>query len=115
MRIVTLLLIITLSVSSDAEDICRDWKKTIESDMQIPEAAFTKEAALEAHAELGKFIESSKFDWHQPLTSQQFIYGYLLKQRALKSIKQAKGVDPKSLHAVMQFCTFIVNDAYYND
>ena len=84
MKIVTLILLMSSSLVG-AADLCADWEKRIEPDMRIAEADFTKEAALEAHRAVGELIEGKSFEWYEPLNLQKFIYGYLLKQKALKA------------------------------
>ena len=108
-------LLLTLSSFVGAKEICVDWEKKIEPDMQIAEADFTKETALRAHKAIGELLESGKFEWFQPLNLQKFIYGYLLKKQALNAIEARGNQDIKSLHAVTEFCQFIVEDAFYYD
>ncbi|TQV88297.1 hypothetical protein [Aliikangiella coralliicola] len=109
------LILLFLPLAVDATEICGDWEKKIEPDMQINEADFTKENALNSHKTIGELIESGKFEWFQPLNHQKFIYGYLLKKRALNAIEARGEQEIKSLYAVEKFCRFIVEDAFYYD
>jgi len=114
MKIFAFLLLILPSLVG-ATEICNDWEKKIEPDMQIAESDFTKETALRAQKAIGELIESGKFEWFQPLNLQKFIYGYLLRKQALNAIEARGNQDIKSLHAVKEFCKFIVEDAFYYD
>ncbi|QSX29702.1 hypothetical protein JYB88_16150 [Shewanella cyperi] len=91
-----------------SSSLCEGVELRIEPDMQIPESSFVKEEADKAKAELLKLDHET----NDLLTKfaienrNRIIQGYELKERALSL---------KTEEAVNEYCTFLVNEAFYHD
>lgn len=108
-----LIYVVTLVFSSlnclaDSSSLCEGIELKIERDMQMPESVFVKEEADLAKEEL---LELDK-ETDDVLTlfaienRKRIIKGYELKERALNL---------KTKEAVNEYCTFLVNEAFYHD
>ena len=98
--------------TSPAEELCAQWERKIEPDMQIQESDFTLERfdrALETLLKVGHEARHSE-TWLIEGNSLQFVHGWLLKKAALEAAE-----DFEKEEAVRVFCEFLVNEAFYYD
>ncbi len=103
------------STPSGANELCSEWEKKIEPDMQIQESDFTLERfdkALKKLSELGRTPTHTE-TWITQGNSLQFVRGWLLKKAALESLNVAKLSETNE--DVDAFCDFLVNHAFYYD
>lgn len=97
------MILISLSANAD-ESICPKVISKGESSWPIPESAFTKEAAINALQNIGKYISDGTYGMDALVMDNDFlmIKGYLLKSRVNTDMPFVKN----------DFCNFIKNEAY---
>jgi len=74
-----------VATTSHAEELCAEWDKKIEPDMQIQEADFTLESydkALDSLATLGREPRHELY-WIAEGNALKFVKGWLLKKAAI--------------------------------
>ena len=98
-----------LAAAAPATELCADWPRRIEPDMQMPEAAFSDEAAASARQLLARIAagELTDYDWTVPANAEKVIEGNALW-------RSAQGKPPESSE-VETFCRFLVEQGFYYD
>jgi hypothetical protein len=100
---------------TQAAELCSNWERKIEPDMQIEESDFTMEAydsALKRLAELGH-EPRDELSWFAEENAMKFVQGWLLKKAALESLERSR--DEEDSQEVKSFCEFLVSKAFYHD
>ncbi len=116
MRKFVLLVVAALGFhSADARELCADWERRIEPDMQMEESAFTLEAAEAALERLDTLIREpeQELSWIAEGNSMKVVRGWLLKKAALEAMDEQQASD--ELPEVRRFCEFLVSEAFYFD
>ena len=108
-------LFLLVSTGTWADELCSDRELKIEPDMQMPESAFTLEAAegaLERLLELSR-EPGTELSWFAEQNALKRVRGWLLKKAAIEALDEERAND--DVPELEMFCEFLVNDAFYHD
>jgi hypothetical protein len=102
---ITLIASLLISTALKATELCSEWPRKIEPEMQMQEGDFT----LENYQEATKYLKEKHEGFLHTFAKsnrEKVIKGYLLKTKALES---------KSNSDIFLFCSFLIDEAFYSD